>query len=124
MAPGFAGGTATANELVAKATGATARPDDFTVSIVVVLADAKMSTGAPAMICSASALLPPKLKVTVTPGCDSSKTRPSAVNVPVSDEAAEIVSVVASVLDPHPVDTAESAITTAAHSAGGRRRDI
>ncbi len=55
------------------------------------LAEAKTSAGAPELICSASAELAAKLKVTFVPGLADSNCLPSSVNVSVSEAAANTV---------------------------------
>ena len=61
----------------------------MTVFIVASLAAAKTSAGAPLTICWARSDEPAKLNLTVTPGWSVSNCLPSAVNVSVSDAAAE-----------------------------------
>ena len=98
-------------------------------------AEANTSAGAPWLICWASAELPAKLNITFTPGCAASKSLPSWVNVPVSDAAANTVTVpdteapcwttadgeAAGVSSPQP---ARVSAATAASAASAVRRNI
>jgi hypothetical protein len=59
--------------------------------MVVVLAEAKTSAGAPELICCASAELAAKLNVTFTPGWAASNCCPIVVNASFSDDAAKTV---------------------------------
>ena len=61
--------------------------------MVASLAEAKTSAGAPLTICCARSDEPAKLNLTVTPGLSVSNCLPSAVNVSVSEAAANTVSV-------------------------------
>jgi len=79
MLAGFDGGTTRVRMLVAYTIGVpSARPASVTVFIVASLAVARMSAGAPCTIWAASAELPPKLSVMVTPGCSFSKRAASS----------------------------------------------
>ncbi|CAO5185309.1 hypothetical protein FAIPA1_50073 [Frankia sp. AiPs1] len=69
------------------------RPLSVTVFMVAGLAAANTSAGAPAVSCVASVELPPKENFTVEPGLAASNCLPSVVNVPVSDAAANTVTV-------------------------------
>ena len=64
-----------------------------TVAIVLVLAAAKTSTGAPPVIWAASASEPAKLRVTLVPGWAASNWVASVVKVSLSEEAAETTTV-------------------------------
>src|SRR5215467_7889000 len=61
--------------------------------MVLVLAAANTSAGAPPVMLAASVSLPPKLKTTFVPGCCVWNSLPSAWNVSVSDAAANTVTV-------------------------------
>ena len=87
--PGLPGGTAIAIELVANTVGSAAAPASTTCCMVVGLAEAKTSAGAPETIWVASAELAAKLKVTVAPGLASSNCSPRRVNDSVSEAAAK-----------------------------------
>jgi hypothetical protein len=64
-----------------------------TVPIVVVLAAAKTSTGAPWVICAASVSEPPKDGTIFTPGCACSKFVANVVKVACNDDAANTTTV-------------------------------
>src|SRR5215207_1369795 len=105
MAAGFAGGTAIAMTFVAKAFHEVAPPACTTWSMVVWLAEANTSAGAPWLICWASADEAPKLGVTVTPGWAPSNCLASVVNDSCSDAAAKTVTVpVRPAVDPMAAD--------------------
>ncbi len=106
--PGLAGGTAISMTLVANTRGSAAAPAATTASMVVVLAEAKTSAGAPAVIWVTSAELPAKLKVTSTPGFAASNRSPIVVNDSVSDAAASTV------MSPDNDDPAADAVPLAA----------
>ena len=89
--PGFDGGTAISMVFSAKTVGSAAAPAATTVSMFVVLADAKTSAGAPEVIWLTRAELPAKLKVTFTPGWAASNCWPRVVNDSVSEAAASTV---------------------------------
>jgi hypothetical protein len=64
-----------------------------TIFIVIGLAAANTSAGAPPVMLAARESLPPKLKVTFVPGCSFSNSLPSSVNVSFSEAAANTVTV-------------------------------
>ena len=74
---------------VAKSSGSFASPACTTVSMLLGLAEANTSAGAPLPICSARPELGPKLNSTLVPGWSFSNCLPSSVNDSVSDAAAK-----------------------------------
>ena len=86
---GLSGGTAISMLLVAKSSGSFASPACTTVSMLLGLAEANTSAGAPLPICSARPELGPKLNSTVVPGWSSSNCLPSSVKDSVSEAAAK-----------------------------------
>jgi hypothetical protein len=68
-------------------------PASVTIAIVFGLAEANTSAGAPPVMLAARESLPPKLKVTLVPGCSSSNRFPSVVKLSFSDAAANTVTV-------------------------------
>src|SRR4051812_48492621 len=73
--------------------GSDAPPAETTSFMLVVLADAKTSAGAPWLICWASPELGPKLNTTLPRGCAASNFLPSVVTASVSDDAADTLRV-------------------------------
>src|SRR5690606_2842601 len=88
---GLPAATAMTSSLLAKTAGWPAAAPATSV-MVSGLAEANTSAGAPWSICWASVELPAKLKVTLTPGWASSKSRPIRVNASVSEAAANTTS--------------------------------
>ena len=93
------------------------------LSMVLLLAAANTSTGAPCLICAASESEPPKLNTTRTPGRAVSNFLASSVNVGFSDAAAKTtmspVRAFPLVFDPDDAQPANSA--PAATTASTRR---
>src|ERR1019366_5433507 len=94
MWSGLLGETAISSSFLANTCGVpTPSPAVVTVPIVVVLAAAKTSTGAPCVIWAASVSEPPYDGTIFTPGCACSKFVANVVNVAFSDEAANTTTV-------------------------------
>lgn len=92
MCCGLPGGVAISSWLRTKVDGSPCpSPASVTVFMVVGLAAAKTSAGAPAVMLAARVSLPPKLKVTFVPGYAVSNCLPSVLKDSFSEAAAKTV---------------------------------
>src|SRR5260370_15500496 len=128
---GSSGGTATSSTWRANVPGFAASPADTTWFMLVGLAGANTSAGAPLMICWASPELGPKSNRTVVPGYSAWNWLPSRVNASVSEAAARTVIVpcgpvaveppaagwAAGLAEPHPASSTATAASPAAACA-------
>jgi len=122
---GLAAGTAIAMTFLAKVVGEDAAAALVTCAIVVGLAEAKTSAGAPCVIWVARPELDPKLNTTRVPGWARWNWRPSVVNDSLSDAAAKTVIVPEGAVDPAlDVDAAAPSLLGEPHPARARQTTV